>query len=72
LLCFAMLRLQIVDMTLEPSVMTRADVIRILESRGVSMRAYLAFSGKHADYVCRLIAYNDLGLLVKENRHLHT
>ena len=52
--------------------MTHAAVIRILDSRAVSVRAYLAFSSKHADNVCRLIAYNGLGLLVKQNRHLYT
>ncbi len=52
--------------------MTHAAVMRSLESRAVSMWAYLALSGKHADDVCRLIAYNGLALPVKENRHLHT
>lgn len=53
--------------------MTHADVIKILlESKAISRWAYLALSGKHTDNVCRLIAYNGLGLLVKENRHLYT
>lgn len=48
------------------------NITMTVESRAVSMRAYLALSGKHANDVCRLIAYNGLGLLVKENRHLRT